>query len=167
MEAQRPVPVVERRLEHELGGIYQFRGPGGSRAIAVRGIADRIDLLADGTFRIIDYKSSKPATTLQIALYATCARQTLAGYRGRNWEVAEAVYVAFRGDQAVVPLVKGRDEIDSARLEAEAAVVEMTDRIARGEFPPRPRTRGLCVTCAFASVCRKDYVDAEQPTPAV
>ncbi len=167
MEAERPVPILERRLEHELDGRYQFRGPEGPREVSIRGIADRIDLLADGTFRIVDYKSSKPATTLQIALYATCARQKLDGYQGRTWGLAEAVYVAFRGDQTVVPLVKQRDEIETVLMEAEAQVVEMNDCIARGEFPPRPRMRGLCATCAFASVCRKDYVDAEQPSSAV
>lgn len=167
MEAERPVRVVERRLEHQFDGVYTFRGQDGPRSIAVRGIADRIDLLEDGTFRVIDYKSSRPPTTLQIAIYATCARQALAGYKGRNWQVAEAAYVAFRGDKTVVPLASRPEDIEAALLEAENIVVSIVDDIGRGAFPPRPKVRGLCSSCAFAGVCRKDYVEAVEPAPAV
>ena len=82
LEAERPTEVVERRLEHKIDGIYRFRGADGLREMEVRGIADRIDLLADGTFRVLDYKASRPGSTLQIALYATCVRQKLRGYQG-------------------------------------------------------------------------------------
>jgi RecB family exonuclease len=168
LEAERPAPVVERRLEHEINGVYRFRGAGGeTREIHVRGVADRIDLLGDGTFRVLDYKASKPASPLQIAIYAACVRQKLRGYRGRDWEPSEAAYIAFRGDRTVVPLAARPAEIDAALAEAEAEVIAITDAIARGEFPPRPRTRSLCATCAFAAVCRKDYVDADDPAPAV
>lgn len=167
MEAERPVRVIERRLEHPIDGVYRFRGPAGERAIAIRGIADRIDLLEDGTFRIVDYKSSRPATTLQIALYATCARQMLDGHRGRHWQVAEAAYIVFRGEQPVVPLAKRAGEIDTALAEAEAEVIRITDAIVAGRFPPWPRTRSLCATCAYAGVCRKDYVEPESAAPAV
>ncbi|MBK5298061.1 MAG: PD-(D/E)XK nuclease family protein [Vicinamibacteria bacterium] len=167
LEAERPIQVVERRLEHKIDGIYRFRGPDGVREIEMRGIADRIDLLADGTFRVLDYKASRPGSTLQIALYATCVRQKLRGYRGRDWELAEAAYVAFRGDKTVVPLTARPADNDQALADAEHEVVAIADAIARGQFPPRPRTRSLCQSCAFAAVCRKDYVDADQPALAV
>lgn len=166
LEAERPVPVVERRLEHRVDGVYVFRADGRTREIDVRGIADRIDLLADGTFRIFDYKASAPGSTLQIAVYAICAAQRLRGYRGRDWTLAEAAYVAFRGDRTVVPLAKP-GEVEAALLDAEAEVVRLTDAIEAGQFPPRPRSRSLCVSCAFATVCRKDYVDADAAAPAV
>jgi RecB family exonuclease len=167
LEAERPTEVVERRLEHKIDGIYRFRGADGVREIEVRGIADRVDLLADGTFRVLDYKASRPGSTLQIALYATCVRQKLRGYRGRDWELAEAAYVAFRGDKTVVPLTNRPADNDQALEAAEQEVVAIADAIARGEFPPRPRTRSLCQSCAFAAVCRKDYVDADEPAPAI
>lgn len=167
LEAQRPTQVVERRLEHKIDGIYRFRGADRVHEIEVRGIADRIDLLADGTFRVLDYKASRPGSTLQIALYATCVRQKLRGYRGRDWELAEAAYVAFRGDKTVVPLTTRPADNDQALADAEHEVVAIADAIARGEFPPRPRNRSLCQSCTFAAVCRKDYVDADEPAPAV
>jgi len=53
--------------------------------------------------------------------------------------------------------------------EQEGRVVAYLDAIGRGEFPPRPAHRSLCTTCAWALVCRKDYVEAEadEPEPAV
>jgi RecB family exonuclease len=167
LEAERPSQVIERRLEHKIDGIYRFAGGAGVREMEVRGIADRVDLLADGTFRVLDYKASRPGSTLQIALYATCVRQKLRGYRGRDWELAEAAYITFRGDKTVVPLTARPADNDQALAEAEHEVVAIADAIARGEFPPRPRSRSLCQTCAFAAVCRKDYVDADEPAAAI
>ena len=167
LEAERPTPVIERRLEHKIDGIYRFGGVDAVREIEVRGIVDRVDLLADGTFRVLDYKASRPGSTLQIALYATCVRQKLRGYRGRDWELAEAAYVAFRGDKTVVPLTARPADNEQALADAEHEVMAIADAIARGEFPPRPRSRSLCQTCAFAAVCRKDYVDADRPAPAL
>ena len=81
MEAERPVDVVERLLEYELDGEFELAGPDGPRRIALRGMADRLDLLADGTFRLIDYKlSSAPnkSRALQLPIYGVCAEQRLA-----------------------------------------------------------------------------------------
>jgi RecB family exonuclease len=167
LEAERPAQVVERRLEHAIDGTYTFRGADGPREIEVRGIADRIDLLADGTFRVFDYKASRPGSPLQIAVYATCVRQKLRGYRGRDWQLAEAAYIAFRGDKTVVPLAARPEDNDVALEEAEREVVAIADAIAAGRFPPRPRVRSMCTYCAYQTVCRKDYVDDDDPAPAV
>src|SRR5439155_7239988 len=48
MEAERPVPVVERLLEHPLRGRFVMETANGSRVVELRGKADRLDLLADG-----------------------------------------------------------------------------------------------------------------------
>jgi ATP-dependent helicase/nuclease subunit B len=169
MEAERDVPVVERWLEHRLEGTYSLRSAEGVREVSLRGVADRIDLLSDGTFRVIDYKSSRASDDLQLAIYATAARQRLAGYRGRDWALAEAAYVAFREDPPVRKLAHGSEASERALEEQEHRVVRYLDAIARGEFPPRPAHRSLCVTCAWAGVCRKEYVEAEtdESEPAV
>ena len=49
-------PVVERLLEHGSSGDVHDRDRDGPRDVALRGKADRVDLLEDGTFRLIDYK---------------------------------------------------------------------------------------------------------------
>src|SRR5262249_43456313 len=60
MEAERPTRVVERLLEHPFEGEFTFRVGDEDRRVRLRGKADRIDLLEDGTFRLIDYKLGWP-----------------------------------------------------------------------------------------------------------
>jgi ATP-dependent helicase/nuclease subunit B len=167
MEAEREVEVIERWLEHKLEGVVALRGPDATRDVPLRGIADRVDLLSDGTFRVIDYKTSRASGPLQIALYATALRHRLAAYRGRAWVVGEAAYVAFRDDPPVKPLARTPADLDAAIAREEARALAIVEGIERGEFPPRPAQRSLCNTCAWAGVCRKDYVEADQPEPAV
>jgi RecB family exonuclease len=161
MEAERETPVIERWLEHRLDGQIHLRGKEGERDVALRGVADRVDLLGDGTFRVVDYKSSRATSPLQLAMYATALRQQLADYRGRRWVLDEAAYIAFREEPPVRPLARTPSDLEGVIAREEAHVVEIVDAITRGEFPPRPAQRSLCTTCAWATVCRKDYVEAE------
>jgi hypothetical protein len=98
-------------------------------------------------------------------MYATALRQQLADYRGRRWVLDEAAYIAFREEPPVRPLARPAD-LDAVIAREEAHVVEIVDAISRGEFPPRPAQRSLCTTCAWATVCRKDYVEVEADAPA-
>jgi RecB family exonuclease len=163
MEAERPDPVVERLLECKLDGEIRLQTPGGPRDIRLRGKADRIDLLDNGTFRLIDYKLGWPpdrTRALQLPIYALLAEQRLRGYRGRQWTLGEAAYLAFKGPRRVVPLVPAqaeRTEVLDSALQRLSATLEA---IARGEFPPRPDDVYRCETCGFAEVCRKDHVSA-------
>ncbi|HEX7796117.1 MAG TPA: PD-(D/E)XK nuclease family protein, partial [Vicinamibacterales bacterium] len=160
MEAERSVPVVERLLEHELRGSFTMSTSAGSREVQLRGKADRVDLLDDGTFRLIDYKLGWPPDrnrALQLPIYSVCAEQRLAGRHGRRWSMGEAMYLAFKGPKRVVPLFApgNRDEV----LEkAQQRLIDTIDAISRGDFPPTPDDVYRCETCSFAAVCRKDYV---------
>ena len=161
MEAERPVDVVERLLEYALDGEFELAGPDGPRRIALRGIADRLDLLADGTFRLIDYKlSSAPSKTraLQLPIYGVCAEQRLTAHNGRSWTLGEAAYIAFRGPKRIYPLFTARADRDDVLKAAQEKLVGAVDGIERGEFPPTPTDVFLCGFCSFAAVCRKDYV---------
>ncbi|HMB79360.1 MAG TPA: PD-(D/E)XK nuclease family protein, partial [Vicinamibacterales bacterium] len=161
MEAERPVEVVERLLEYKLDGEFELAGPDGPRRITLKGIADRLDLLADGTFRLIDYKlSSAPnkSRALQLPIYGVCAEQRLAGHHGRNWQLSEAAYLAFKGPKRVVPLFATAADRAKVLAEAQQRLADTVDAIERGEFPPTPDDVWRCETCSFASVCRKDYV---------
>jgi ATP-dependent helicase/nuclease subunit B len=160
MEAERPVPVVERLLEHDLRGEFTFQTTGRARTVPLRGKADRVDLLDDGTFRLIDYKLGWPpqrTRALQLPIYSLCAEQRLASHRGRRWMLGEAAYLAFKGPRRVVPLFTASDR-GKVLADAQQRLVDTLDAIGRGEFPPTPDDVWRCETCAFASVCRKDYV---------
>jgi len=161
MEAERPVGVVERLLEHRLNGEFAIETAAGRRTVALKGKADRIDLLADGTFRLIDYKLGWPpqrARALQLPIYGLCAEQELARTRGRQWVVGEAVYLAFKGPRRVVPLFTSEAERADVLAKAQQRLADTIDAIERGEFPPTPDDVYRCETCSFAAVCRKDYV---------
>jgi len=161
MEAERDVPVVERLLEHRLTGDLSIVTAEGERAVTIRGKVDRIDLLADGTFRLIDYKLGWPpdrGRALQLPIYGLWAQQNLSGRRGRAWTLGEAVYLAFKGPRRVVPLFSKPDQRDEVLASAQQRLAEAIDRIAAGSFPPSPTDVFLCESCSFAAVCRKDYV---------
>ncbi|HEX3703802.1 MAG TPA: PD-(D/E)XK nuclease family protein [Vicinamibacterales bacterium] len=161
MEAERPVAVVERLLEHRLTGEFAIETAGGTRTVALKGKADRVDLLADGTFRLIDYKLGWPpqrGRALQLPIYSLCAEQELARTRGRRWSVGEAVYLAFKGPRRVVPLFTNATERADVLTKAQQRLADTLDAIERGEFPPTPDDVHRCETCSFAAVCRKDYV---------
>lgn len=190
-EAARPLPIVDRLIEFALEGDYELppapapaadvdadaqAEAGGSAGAAeraaaaaaalpkhvrLRGVADRIDLLADGSLRLIDYKTGKGSgvnRTIQLPVYAYCAEQRLAGHAGRNWRIGEAGYLAFgRNDPYILAIGAGDDParvVDPAIAKLRQAV----DRIEEGEFPVTPVEPYRCVFCGYASVCRKDYV---------
>jgi RecB family exonuclease len=161
MEAERPVPVVARLLEHRLAGEFTFTSADGSRRLAIKGKADRIDLLDDGTFRLIDYKLGWPpnrARALQLPIYAVCAEQTLDLHRGRRWTLGEAAYLAFKGPKRVVGLFSSDAERGRVLEEAQQRLVDTVDAIGAGRFPPAPDDVYRCETCSYSAVCRKDYV---------
>lgn len=160
MEAERPVPVIARLLEHQLDGPVTLQTSDGPRTLTLRGKADRIDLLADGTFRLIDYKLGWPpdrSRALQLPIYAVCAEQQVK-VNGRSWTLGEAVYLAFKGPKRVVPLFANENARGETLARAQQRVVETVDAIGRGEFPPTPDDVYRCDTCSFTAVCRKDYV---------
>ena len=104
--------IVERLLEFPLQGDFTFRTRDGeTRTVTLSAKTDRIDLLADGTLRVIDYKSKKTpdpetgaaAADLQLLSRASrCARARGADLDDR------------RGD---VPLVRRRQGSGAAARE--------------------------------------------------
>ena len=160
-EAAAPADVTERWLEYRLEGEFVLGAPGG-RTVALKGVADRIDLLPDNRLRVIDYKSGSapnPSRALQVAIYALCAQERLHERDGGTWTVDEAIYLAFRGKRSLAPVVRAGDAESRQALEAaRTRLLHIVDRIGRGEFPPQPHDEILCDFCAYAAVCRKDYV---------
>jgi ATP-dependent helicase/nuclease subunit B len=154
--------VLERLLEYPLEGEFEFRTDESSRRLHIRAKADRIDLLADGTFRVIDYKLSrapKPARALQLPVYGICAEQHLRGRYGKSWRLSRAGYIAFREKNAFVPL--GSSSLQQALADGQQRLLAAVEGIEGGTFPPDPDEPFLCRWCGYAGVCRKDYVGDE------
>jgi hypothetical protein len=162
-EIDHDVEVLERLLEYPLEGEFEFRGEQGTRRLRVRAKADRIDLLADGTLRVVDYKlgkAPKPSRVLQLPIYGVCAEQHLEGRHGRSWVLSKAGYVAFREKNAFVAL-GGSGSLQRALAEGQQRLLMAVASIERGEFPVDPEEPFLCTRCGYTGVCRKDYVGDE------
>lgn len=152
--------VLERLLEHALEGEFTFEGPDGPRHVSLRAKADRIDLLADGTLRVVDYKLGKAPKTsraVQLPVYGVCAQQALEGHHGRSWTLSKAGYVAFREKNSFVALGVG-SALEKALADGQERFLGAVAGIERGSFPPKPDEPWLCTRCGFSAVCRKDYV---------
>jgi RecB family exonuclease len=163
-EIEQGVPVIERLLEHTLEGRFRLEGPGGAREVELRGKADRIDLLQDGTFRVIDYKlgkAPKPARALQLAIYGVAAQQQLEGHRGRSWSLGRAGYVAFREKNPFVELGGRAGNLEAALRDGQGRLLGAVDAMEAGEFPVSPDEPFMCTRCGFPHLCRKDYVGDE------
>jgi RecB family exonuclease len=163
LEAADTRNVRERLIEEKLEGTFTFpvHHGLGARAIDIRGKADRIDVFEDGSLRVVDYKLGRMPhleTSVQVGVYAHCAREKLAERDGRPHEVAAAMYLAF-GDDRLEGRVRGSTpaEVSSAVSAKASEFAEMVARIEEGRFPPDPRTPGECAWCGFAGVCRKEY----------
>ena len=164
VEIEQGIGVVERLLEYEFEGRFTFAAEEGERQVAVRGKADRIDVLADGTLRVIDYKlgrAPKPTRALQLPIYGVCAQQQIERERGTRLPIARAGYVAFKEKNAFVELGGRSGNVAAALLEGQQRFLDAIARIESGEYPPAPDEPWTCTRCGFPHVCRKDYVGDE------
>jgi len=158
MEAERGTEIRDRLMEYELDGEFSFVGEDGvSRDVRLRAKIDRVDVLGDGTFRLIDYKTKyvpDRRTALQLPIYSACIRTTLSTQHQRDVPASEAMYLSFEGPQAVVALEERGKPFDDLTASAAHRFVAALDDIARGYYPARPETKNLCTMCGYVAVCR-------------
>jgi RecB family exonuclease len=167
MEASRATRITERLLEFPLEGEFVFKAKdGASRTVALNAKTDRIDVLADGTIRVIDYKSKNTPdlkVALQLPIYARLAREVLQHSRGKSLTLGEALYLSFEGDKAVVPLRPPRGQtLDDVIADAEDRALRALDRISAGQFPVQPQKKSMCGPCSFRAVCRLEIVEVDR-----
>ncbi|MBP6715547.1 MAG: PD-(D/E)XK nuclease family protein, partial [Acidobacteria bacterium] len=170
LEADDSRKVQRRWMEHQVNGTYDFpAGFAPPKSIAIRGVADRIDELSDGTLRLIDYKLSKPprAGAVQLKVYGYVAQQQLKRQDGREHPVSVADYVSFGDDASPVSPVAGKGTSVQQAIEAGAQeFAAHVTQIESGQFPPQPQNAGLCEWCAFSLVCRKETMEGDDDDAA-
>ena len=158
MEAERGADIEERLMEYELDGEFTFTGAdGAARTVPLRAKIDRVDVLADGTFRLIDYKTKyvpDVKTALQLPIYSACVRTSLSAARGRETAASEAMYLSFEGKRGVVALERKGALLAELVTEAEHRLVGALSDIAAGHFPARPEKKSFCTMCGFVTICR-------------
>jgi len=172
LEAEAGDEVAERLLEQKIVGPFQFPKFAGLEqvTVAINGKADRIDVLADGSLRVIDYKLGRMPdlnTSIQIAAYAHAVQQQLESADGRSHPIAAASYLAFGDEYKLEGAIGARGEEASVAVQVRAATfADVVGKIELGQFPPRPKDTSECEWCKYSGVCRKEYAwedDAAEP----
>lgn len=145
---------------------------GGGRAVSFRGKADRVDLAADGTVEVIDYKTGKAdayaglseddpdggGRLLQLPVYGLAAR----AQQGRPDADVVAAYwfVSRRGGFNRI----GYRVTDEVLRRVGATVGAMVDAIEAGIFPPMPTASSTAtwVECAYCDPDGLGIVDLKR-----
>jgi len=161
-EADAKKDVVSRSLEVSLNGTYAFPTGGFAppKSITIRGVADRVDQLSDGTLRLIDYKLTRAPgdQAVQLKVYGFVAQQRFAK-DGREPQVSVAEYISFGDDSNAVTSIAEKNSTVAQAVEIGAQeFAQHVTRIEAGEFPPEPEDAGLCEWCAFTFMCRRESV---------
>jgi RecB family exonuclease len=133
------------------------------RRLGLRGTVDRLDLAADGSAAVVDYKTGRArssqeladdplaaGTKLQLAVYALAARAALGDrpVEASYWFVGTGTQVGYAVDETVL-----------ARLETVATTLVRS--IESGLFPARPGEESWtdhehCRPCPYRSLCPPD-----------
>jgi DNA helicase-2/ATP-dependent DNA helicase PcrA len=113
----------------------------------LRGRVDRVDRHPDGSYELIDYKTGKPKSALelredvQLSLYQMGARA--------SWDMetsAQSYYYVL--DAEKVPVEHSAEELDRVR----GAVADIARGIAAQEFEPTPSYE-ICSFCDYRIIC--------------
>ena len=98
--------------------------------------------------------------SLQLPIYGVCAQQALDGRHGRSWTVSRAGYIAFK-EKAAFCALQNR-QLEKALADGAGALLRGgRRRSSAASSRCSPTSRSCCNWCAYAAVCRKDYVGDE------
>jgi len=113
----------------------------------VRGRVDRVDVLADGGYELIDYKTGHAKTAaelgedVQLSLYAIAAREAW-----RLESSRQAYYYLL--DDRKVPLPRG----EAGEQRVRETVLRVGEGILAQDFEPTP-SPAVCALCDYRIVC--------------
>jgi ATP-dependent helicase/DNAse subunit B len=162
-EAEQGLAVVGRLTEHILDDKFEFKSSSGMRSVSLRGKVDRIDLLPDHTFQVVDYKlglAPNRNLAVQLPIYAVCSEQALAEIRTDGpWKIGDAQYLAFKKEGLAESMVGRGKTLTEALDDGQQRFLEAVDGISQREFPVRPAEPFNCKYCGYSTVCRKKDVE--------
>ncbi len=120
------------------------------KSISIKGVIDRIDQLSDGTIEIIDYKTSKPLTSiqlkkdLQLSLYAMVVSSPQ--FLGVPLAKQKVSIYNFQ-DHNKRTSTRSKEDIEILKKHIEGVVEE----INQSKFPPK--VSPLCKYCSYQMLC--------------
>lgn len=144
----REVLVLELESHFEAVIDEKPNEPGGKHILS--GIIDRIDKLPDGTFEIIDYKTSKKLppqdlvdNNLQLSLYAIGLKEKWPKIKVEDLRLT--LYYLKAGEK----LETRRTENDLEKTKQ--LVIDLIHQIEKSDFRPRPSH--ICDWCGYKNIC--------------
>jgi ATP-dependent helicase/nuclease subunit B len=158
-----------REYEYRLEARFPLE-VGGRKEVTLRGFVDRLDVAADGSFRVVDYKKSRKKYTwvmgtgvfekgryLQPPLYFMLASAVLGPRDTRRsrfsyYFIEEALKEEERWEMSLTG-----DVWAERRPEFEAHFRKLLETIPAGRFPIRP-VDAYCRSCDFSTMCRKNHL---------
>jgi putative RecB family exonuclease len=133
--------------------------------MVLRGIIDRLDLLADGTLAVVDYKTGRAPRAEQsrsrlsaVQLYAFLCEQVI----GRRPSVVRLVYLR---DRVVVSADATEQSLRGVHQRAKAVWAAIERACECSDFRPSPSA--LCKWCSFQQYCPVYGGDPERAAAAV
>ncbi len=148
-EQEEPPTVLqtERWFEMNLGGV------------PVRGRIDRVDRLGGSRVAIVDYKTGTAQTqidadkSLQLSIYMMAAKSL--------WGLLPERLVLYNvADNSTVESQRTEAQLETAR----ERIHDVAERIARGEFDPKPDYH--CRRCLYRGLCPATEQDVALSSPA-
>lgn len=153
-DEREPVHAEFSFSDHESSDAPPARFRSDQGEITVTGRIDRIDELNDGSWVIIDFKTSKPDgfvpdkllsmnEKIQWALYAWAASETT----GKKVSLAEYVFTSRKGSGWVSQVAA------PSREQVEPLLDSVLKRVASNHFMPAPDPNTTCQWCDFKAIC--------------
>ncbi len=160
--------------ESRVGYLFPFESGGRSLEMHFSGIADRIDRLDDGSFRVVDYKTGSEHLEMggvgelftgeakdRQSNFINTLLYSMMIYRSQGRDVhPELYYVRKMSDMGYSPLITDKSTgvsgapYSACMEEFEAHVARALDEIYDADTPFRQtEDRKACISCDFAPIC--------------
>jgi RecB family exonuclease len=156
LETPFEVPILESRAQANQQELHQITGR-----------IDRIDKLTDGTFEVIDYKTTKKMPSqeeidrnLQLSVYYLGVTNRWPSLQEQNRPVKLTLYYLRHGEK--LSTIRTSQQIE----ESKERILSLINQIRESSF--EPRSNPLCDWCQYQPYCplfKHKFISQQSPAP--